>query len=60
MGSHSIPQYVQQLYAYFGIPVRDWPDHFTQDRSVRNGLRPEVAKVYSMMFRELQQAGRIR
>jgi hypothetical protein len=60
MGSHSIPQYVQQLYAYFGIPASEWGEHFTQDRSVRNGLRPEVARVYSMLFCELQQAGRIR
>jgi hypothetical protein len=55
-----IPQYVQQLYAYFGIPKPEWGEHFTQDRSVRNGLRPEVARVYSMLFRELQQAGRIK
>ena len=55
-----IPQYVQQLYAYFGIPKPEWGEHFTQDRSVRNGLRPEVLRVYSMLFRELQQAGRIR
>jgi len=51
----TIPKYVQQLYAYFGIPVKDWPDHFTQDRGVRNGLRPEVARVYLMLFRELAE-----
>jgi hypothetical protein len=55
-----IPQYVQQLYAYFGIPASEWGEHFTQDRSVRNGLRSEVSRVYSMLFRELQQAGRIK
>jgi hypothetical protein len=60
MAAIRIPQYVQQLYAYFGIPAKDWPDHFTQDRSVRNGLRPEVARVYSMLFRDLQQAGGIK
>jgi hypothetical protein len=59
MAAHKIPQYVQQLYAYFGIPTSEWGEHFTQDRSVRNGLRPEVARVYSMLFRELQQAGRM-
>ena len=56
----TIPKYVQQLYAYFGIPTSEWGEHFTQDRSVRNGLRPEVARVYSMLFRELQQAGRMK
>ena len=56
----TIPQYVQQLYAYFGIPKSKWGEHFTQDRSVRNGLRPEVARVYSMLFRELKQAGGIK
>jgi hypothetical protein len=56
----TIPQYVQQLYAYFGIPKSKWGEHFVQDRGVRHGLRPEVAKVYSMLFRELQQAGGIK
>ena len=55
-----IPKYVQQLYAYFGIPASEWGEHFTQDSGVQNGLRPEVSRVYSMLFRELQQAGRIR
>ena len=55
----TIPKYVQQLYAYFGIPMSEWGEHFTQDRGVRYGLRPEVAEVYSMLHRELQQAGRI-
>lgn len=60
MAAIRIPQYVQQLYAYFGIPVRDWPDHFTQDRSVRNGLRPEVARVYLLLHKELKDARRLR
>ena len=60
MGALEIPKYVQQLYAYFGIPTSEWGEHFTQDRGVRNGLRPEVTKVYSMLFRELQHAGRIK
>jgi hypothetical protein len=55
-----IPKYVQQIYVYFGIPKPEWDEHFTQDRSVRNGLRPEVAQVYSMLHRELKQARRIK
>jgi hypothetical protein len=54
-----IPKYVQQLYAYFGIPLSAWGEHFTQDRGLHTGLRPEVARVYSMLHRELQQAGRL-
>jgi len=56
----TIPQYVQQLYAYFGIPKSKWGEHFVQDRGVRHGLRPEVSRVYSMLFRELQQSGGIK
>jgi len=55
-----IPNYVQQLYAYFGIPTAEWSEHFVQDRGLRTGLRPEVAQVYSMLHRELRQAGRIK
>lgn len=55
-----IPKYVQQLYAYFGIPTAEWSEHFVQDRGLRTGLRPEVAQVYSMLHRELRQAGRIK
>lgn len=55
-----IPNYVQQLYAYFGIPTSEWSEHFVQDRGLRTGLRPEVAQVYSMLHRELRQAGRIK
>ncbi len=55
-----IPKYVQQLYAYFGIPKAEWSEHFVQDRGLRYGLRPEVAQVYSMLHRELRQAGRIK
>jgi len=51
---------VQKIYAYFGIPVRDWPDHFTQDRSVRNGVRAEVAQVYKLLHKELKDARRIK
>lgn len=55
-----IPKYVQQLYAYFGIPKAEWSEHFVQDKGLRYGLRPEVAQVYSMLHRELRQAGRIK
>ena len=60
MGALEIPKYVQQLYAYFGIPTSEWSEHFVQDRGLRTGLRPEVAQVYSMLHRELRQAGRIK
>ena len=60
MGALEIPKYVQQLYAYFGIPTSEWGEHFTQDRGTHTGLRPEVAKVYTMLHSDLRQAGRIK
>jgi hypothetical protein len=60
MTTAKIPKYIQDIYTYFGIPVQDWPDHFTQDRHVRNGVRSEVAQVYQLLHKELKDARRIR
>jgi len=55
-----IPKYVQELYAYFGIPMAEWSEHFTQDRGVRHGLRIEVELVYRLLHKELKDARRIK
>ena len=60
MAAIIIPKYIQDIYTYFGIPVQDWPDHFTQDRHVHHGVRAEVAQVYKLLHKELKDARRIK
>jgi hypothetical protein len=54
-----IPVMVQKLYQYFDIPKSDWQEHYNVDIDISNQVRPEVSRVYRLLFNELKDARRI-
>lgn len=55
-----IPVMVQKLYQYFDIPQSDWQEHYNVDIEISNQVRPEVSRVYRLLFNELKDARRIK